>query len=57
MGGAIVTTLRTELDQLARDELTRQELEAADRRDRIVGWACCIGLAIFVIIEITGRFA
>lgn len=25
--------------------------------DSIVGWACCIGLVVFVIIEITGRFA
>ena len=52
-----MTTLRTELDQLARDELTRQELEAADRRDRIVGWVCCVGLALFVLWEIIGRAA
>jgi hypothetical protein len=57
-----MNTIRTriqleEITHLARDERQRQELEAADRRDSIVGWVCCIGLVVFVIIEITGRFA
>ena len=24
--------------------------------DRIVGWFCCIGLVVFIIYELSGRF-
>lgn len=44
--------IRNELTRLARDEAARQELEAADRRDRIVGTCCIVGLVLFIIIDI-----
>ena len=49
--------IRKELEQLARDERDRQELEAADRRDRIVGTVCFIGLVLFAIDIVWRMFA
>lgn len=42
---------------------TRQTLDRAHQHapsrhtgDTIVGWICCIGLAVFMIYELSGRY-
>lgn len=44
---------------------TRQTLDRAHQQalnesvrtgDTIVGWVCCIGLAVFIIYELSGRY-
>lgn len=47
--------LRTRLFLDSRQQKVHNRL--ANTGDRLVGWFCCIGLAVFVLYEIARRFA
>lgn len=48
--------LRTRLNLTLDREQQKPLNEAARMGDRIVGWVGCIGLAVFIIYELSGRF-
>jgi hypothetical protein len=50
-----MNALRTRLNLDSEHQKVHNNI--SDTGDRIVGWVGCIGLVVFVIIEITGRFA
>lgn len=48
--------LRTRLD-LTHDRAYQQALNESVRvGDSVVGWICCIGLVLFLIYELSGRY-